>query len=99
MFFVQETESVMIRAHEHHAEKDFSSDLEALHDSFANLRDDVAKLVDNAVGAAKDGAGALKDRGADSYEQVGRKIGENPMLSTAIAFGVGFILAKMLSRR
>jgi ElaB/YqjD/DUF883 family membrane-anchored ribosome-binding protein len=87
----------------------FSSDLETLQKSFTQLRKDVTHLLDNAVGTAKSGVGAirsrathavddLKDRGNDSFEQLTDKISERPILSTAIAFGIGFIVAKWNSR-
>jgi ElaB/YqjD/DUF883 family membrane-anchored ribosome-binding protein len=77
----------------------FSSDLESLHNSFSQLREDVTTLVTNALGAAKSGADALKDRGSESMEQVGDKISEQPLLSAAIVFGAGFLLAKLLFRK
>jgi len=42
---------------------------------------------------------ALRSRGADSMANVEHKIEENPMTSAMIAFGVGFILARMMHRR
>lgn len=82
-----------------HTHENFSADLESLHNSFSQLRDDVTHLMSNAVGTAKSGADALKDRGAESVEQLGDKIGEQPILSAAIVFGLGFIVAKLLSRK
>jgi ElaB/YqjD/DUF883 family membrane-anchored ribosome-binding protein len=41
----------------------------------------------------------LRDRGTEQMHSVERKIEENPMSSAMIAFGVGFILAKMMHRR
>jgi ElaB/YqjD/DUF883 family membrane-anchored ribosome-binding protein len=95
---------------QHHMGDRFSSDVETLQKGFGQLREDVTKLLNNAVGTAKHGAGAikeraadavgdLKDRGSASLEQVGEKISEKPLLSAAIAFGAGFIAAKLLSRK
>ncbi len=84
--------------HEHTGDR-FSSDLESLHNSFSQLREDVTSLVHSALGTAKSGADALKDRGSESMEHVGDKISEQPLLSAAIVFGVGFIVAKLLTRR
>jgi len=89
----------------HHAEvKDagegrFSSDLETLKDSFTQLRSDVARLVENTSATGRSGAGMLKNRGVESIEKIGQKIGERPLLSTAIAVAVGFILAKLLTMK
>jgi ElaB/YqjD/DUF883 family membrane-anchored ribosome-binding protein len=88
----------------------FSSDLETLKGSFADLRDDVSRLLDNTLGTGKSGAGVLKDRaatavgdlkdrGAESVDKLGQKIGERPLLSAAIALGIGFILAKLLTTK
>jgi ElaB/YqjD/DUF883 family membrane-anchored ribosome-binding protein len=93
-----------------HKTDHFSSDLKTLQSNFTQLREDVTELLNNAVGTARSGAGAikdraasavgnLKDRGSDSFEQVGERIGERPFVSAAIAFGAGFIAAKLLSRR
>ncbi len=75
------------------------SDFENLQLSFMQLREDVTKLLSDAVGTAKSGASAMKNRGSESVEQVGEKISEQPLLSAAIVFGIGFIAAKLLSRR
>jgi ElaB/YqjD/DUF883 family membrane-anchored ribosome-binding protein len=93
-----------------HKTDHFSSDLETLQSNFTQLREDVTELLNNAVGTARSGAGAikhrasgvvddLKDRGSDSLEQIGERIAERPFASAAIAFGVGFIAAKLLSKR
>jgi len=62
------------------------------------------------AGAAKEGASeameALKDRmkdlkarGSDGVSAVEKKIEENPIPAALIAFGVGYVLAKFLTRR
>lgn len=113
----------MTKTNEHHAEdkdesKDhFSSDLESLKSSFAQLRDDVTRLLDNTLGTGKSGAEALKDRaagavaeakdrieelkdgGAESCRKFEEKMSERPLLSAAIALGIGFFLARLLSAR
>ncbi|MGA3066634.1 MAG: hypothetical protein ABSF29_07280 [Tepidisphaeraceae bacterium] len=47
----------------------------------------------------KDRVAQLRERGADSIATAEKKIKENPLSSTMIAFGVGFIVAKFLHRR
>jgi ElaB/YqjD/DUF883 family membrane-anchored ribosome-binding protein len=76
----------------------FSSDLESLQTSFVQLREDVSKLLNHAIGTARSGAGAIKDRGSESLEEVSEKISEQPILSAVIVFGIGFVLAKLMSR-
>lgn len=59
----------------------------------------VGDHADRAYGQIKDGAKDIKDRGADQIDMIGKKISENPLTSAAIAFGVGFILSRLMSRR
>lgn len=48
---------------------------------------------------ARKRARELKDRGADQVDMLGDKIAENPLTAAAIAFGVGFIISRLMSRR
>lgn len=59
----------------------------------------VKARASSALDDVKDCVGEFKDRGAESVEQLGKKIEENPLASTAIAFGIGFVLARLLSKR
>jgi len=88
----------------------FSSELKTLKGSVAQLRDDVTTVLDNTWGAGKSGAGMIKDRAStavvdfkdrslDSVERLGQKIGERPLLSAAIAVGIGYILGKLFSTK
>jgi len=52
-----------------------------------------------AVGDLTDRMGDLKDYGVESVEKLGQKIGERPLLSAAIALGIGFVLAKLLTTK
>jgi ElaB/YqjD/DUF883 family membrane-anchored ribosome-binding protein len=87
-----------------------SSDLAELKSSFGQLREDVTTLLKNASGTAKSAAGMLKDRaasaaldlkhrGVESVERVEHKIGQKPLLSVAVALGIGFVLAKLFMRK
>ena len=91
-------------------ESRFSADLANLQNSFEQLRDDVAKLLSSAAHTAKSGVGSIKDhaagavsdlkeRSSDSLDRVGKQISRNPLLSAGMAFGIGYILAKLFSRR
>lgn len=53
----------------------------------------------SAVGDAKEKMHALTDRGQKQVEELGEIIGERPLTSALVAFGVGFLVAKLLSRR
>lgn len=70
----------------------------------------VGDHANQAYGSAKDQAQyayeearkrarELKDRGADQVDMLGEKIAENPLASAAIAFGIGFIISRLMSRR
>jgi ElaB/YqjD/DUF883 family membrane-anchored ribosome-binding protein len=52
-----------------------------------------------AVVDLKDRAGEIKECGVESVEKIGQKIGERPLLSAAIALAIGYVLAKLLTRR
>ena len=65
-------------------------------------KDGAGTLKDHAstaVGDVKDRLTEIKDRGVESVERVGHKIGEHSLMSAAIAFAVGFVLAKLLTKR
>jgi ElaB/YqjD/DUF883 family membrane-anchored ribosome-binding protein len=53
----------------------------------------------SAVGDLKHRMEDMKDDGIDSVEKFGQKIGERPLLSAAIALGIGFVLAKLLTTK
>ena len=57
---------------------------------------DLLHSVKEQIGEALDQAGA---KGKRSVEVVGHQIEERPLASLLTAFGVGFILAKLLDRR
>lgn len=52
-----------------------------------------------AVDALKSRLKDLKSRGADSLSAVESKIEENPIPAALIAFGVGYVIAKLMTRR
>lgn len=52
----------------------------------------------SAVGDVKDKVHELTDRGQKQVEEFGELLSERPLTSALVAFGVGFILAKILSR-
>lgn len=59
----------------------------------------VSEQASGYVGQAKEQYNNLRDRGTQQVEQIGTQIGERPMTSALIAFGVGFLVAKILTRR
>ncbi len=86
------------------------SDLMQLKEDVVNLFAHVFGLGKSGLGAVgenasdamehlKERVGDLKQKGADSVHAAGKKIEENPIQSALIAFGIGFIVAKILGRR
>lgn len=53
----------------------------------------------HVAGAMKDRLNDLKDRSAEHLHVVEEKIAENPLPAALIAFGVGFLIAKLFSSR
>jgi len=53
----------------------------------------------DVVEALKKRLEGVKDRGAAQVATVEKKIEENPISSALIAFGIGYVVAKLLSRR
>ena len=81
-----------------------------LRDDLSRLLDNTLDTGKNGAGRLKARAAAgvvdiedrladLKDRGGESLDKFGRKIGERPLLSAAIALGIGFVLARLFSPR
>jgi len=58
-------------------------------------RDGTSQAVDSLKSRFSD----LKDRGSEGVATVEHQIEENPLASALIAFGIGFVLAKILTRR
>jgi len=85
-------------------------DLDALKRDFAALRKDVAALMSSlgdaasaqkqrAFAAAGEKAEQIKEQGAKVVRSVEGEIEARPLTSIGIAFGVGFLLGKLLERR
>ena len=85
-------------------------DVAALRQDFANLMSQMKSgAVKGANGAAENILGQLGDRanrlygsvaaqGERSVKAVSRQVEERPMVSLLVAFGVGFIVSRLLSR-
>jgi ElaB/YqjD/DUF883 family membrane-anchored ribosome-binding protein len=91
-------------------EKNFASDIDGLKNSLGQLRTDLNRLLNSAlgmgkssaadaVGGLKDRVNELKDKSADYTEALEQKITDNPLASTLVAIGIGFILAKLITRK
>lgn len=88
-------------------------DLDALHDDIAALKRDVADLLDHLKSGATAGAQGAADRlgegaehlyrdfaakGEEQIKTLGEKIEKQPLLAVLIAFGIGYLFGRLLSR-
>lgn len=53
----------------------------------------------HAVETLKERLAEMKDQGAESFSSLEHRIEEKPLQAALLAFGVGFILAKIFSRK
>ena len=67
--------------------------------SVNSVGSNVKDKANDAMETLKDQITQLREKGNDQVEAVGKKIEDNPIAATAIAFGIGFVLAKLLSRK
>jgi ElaB/YqjD/DUF883 family membrane-anchored ribosome-binding protein len=86
------------------------SDLAALRRDFADLMGQMKSgAIKDANGAAENILGQLGDRanrlydsvtaqGKRSVKAIGREVEERPVMSLLIAFGVGFVASRLLTR-
>jgi ElaB/YqjD/DUF883 family membrane-anchored ribosome-binding protein len=59
----------------------------------------VKEQAAHAVDGVKHRIDSLKEKGADSVEAVEEKISEHPLTVALVAFGIGYVLGKLLSRK
>ena len=62
-------------------------------------KDEAASHASAYYGRAKDKFDDYRDRGTHQVENIGEQIGDHPVAAAAIAFGVGFVIAKLLTKR
>jgi len=82
------------------------TDLETIRDDLDALKTDLGALLKHIKGGAVDGVGdqakrlygKLSAQSGESLEAFTRQVEEKPLASLLIAFGVGFIFARILSR-
>jgi len=90
--------------------EDLSSDMDKLKRDIQELRNDLAAIAGDirSLGSAKGqdtldrfeqlGQEALK-RAAAVEERIGKDITEKPLTSVLAAFGIGYVIGKLLDRR
>lgn len=86
-----------------------SSDVDDLKQDVEALRQDIGQLVnslsnagkakvDDGISTAKGYADQAKAQMQDTREQAEGQIRENPLVAVGAAFGVGYVLGKLLSK-
>jgi len=85
------------------AERDLSSDVQALKKDLAELRDDIAAMGGTMVSEGKKRASKMRasveDSVESSVETVRDTIEERPFTSLLVAFGAGLVFGKFLDRK
>jgi hypothetical protein len=82
------------------------SDLAAVRSDIDALKADLGALlkhvksgtVDGVTGEAKRLYGKLSNQGDETLESLARQVEEKPVASLLIAFGIGFVAGRILSR-
>jgi ElaB/YqjD/DUF883 family membrane-anchored ribosome-binding protein len=95
-----------ISAEMEHLKKSFSqlrTDLTSLVGSALGAGKTGAHVVKEHATAAVDGVkhkvSDLKDKGVETEKAIEQKIADHPLASVVIAFGVGFMLARIITRK
>ncbi len=89
-----------------HSEADKNLDIDTIARDIASLRGELATLIEHMKAGAIDGVteeaqrlyGSLAEKSQHSVRALGRHVEEKPMMSLLIAFGIGFIGSRLLSR-
>ncbi|TXH71747.1 MAG: DUF883 domain-containing protein [Thiothrix sp.] len=63
----------------------------------AKLSDKLASELEDYKDVARQKAQQIQDASSDGVEEVGKYVKANPLASLGIAFGVGFVLSRLLS--
>jgi ElaB/YqjD/DUF883 family membrane-anchored ribosome-binding protein len=89
---------------------EFEAEMAAIRSDLAALREDIAAVArtaaaaaqqqkDRAVEALEGKADDLMEKGEEMIAGLGREVEARPLMSVAAAFGIGFMLGKLLDRR
>jgi ElaB/YqjD/DUF883 family membrane-anchored ribosome-binding protein len=102
--------TVRIGAHDLRAGDDLQASFTELRADLASLLTNTVDTGKSGAAVMKNGASSTiqelqgrliqaKERGLESLEKVGEQIHKHPIISSAVAMGIGFILAKLLTMR
>jgi ElaB/YqjD/DUF883 family membrane-anchored ribosome-binding protein len=89
---------------------EFEAEMAAIRNDLAALREDIAAIARTAASAAteqknratealRDKAEELTEKGEEMVASFGHEVEARPFAAVAIAFGLGFVLGKILDRR
>lgn len=73
-------------------------DADRVSDAIQGLRSGLAELAEAIFEKGLQGSGEARSHAREAAEELGRKARENPMLALAAAFGLGFLVAKLIVR-
>jgi len=77
---------------------DSGSGNDEIREQLQTLRSDLSDLSDTVRKQARKGLDEAQERAAERVEDIEGQIRRNPIQSTAIAAGIGFLLGAILSR-
>ena len=89
---------------------EFEAEMAAVRNDLAALREDLAAIArtaasvateqkDRATEALRDKAEELTEKGEEFVHHIGQEVEARPFAAVAIAFGLGFVVGKLLDRR
>lgn len=85
------------------ATENVQADLDKLKQDLHQLRHDLGSIRDDAIGVGRQRARAVRDRAEEKWEDsvqgVRDYIEERPLTTMAVAFGVGFLAAKLFGSK
>lgn len=73
-------------------------DVEALKRELTELRSDISRLADTLWKVSGNTAAKGRERARETISAFEDEVGARPLTSVATAFGVGFIIGKLLDR-
>lgn len=76
-----------------------AENFDSLKENFVQLRNDLSHMITNAFATGSSGKDVAGAEAKHLFDQARDKIRDNPGTSALIAFGVGYIAAKMLRHR
>lgn len=78
------------------------SEIERLTEALAEARSVIAEGVEEGAESLREAAGdfadGMSDRAQEGWKELQKQIAENPVPSALIALGLGFVLARLLTR-